>query len=312
MEKIEKIEVPESLSGERIDKVLVELLSGYSRSFLQRCIRDNRIKINGNTCEPKASVFEGNKIEIIWAEEKILRVQKEIDLDIIYEDKSIMVISKPPGMVVHPAPGNWDGTLVNALLGHDQASFNKMSEDTVRPGIVHRLDKDTSGLIVVGKTSSATHKLTDSFKKKEIQKLYLTLVLGKFNRSSGTLHSMIKRSSHHRQKMAVSKDKNKGKEAITNYNVITSNDVVSLVKVGLDTGRTHQIRVHMAHIKHPVVGDNKYGHTKFNKRYNIPRQMLHAWRLSLPHPDTGEIMSFKAPLPEDFIEIAQQFAIEIR
>jgi len=218
---------------------------------------------------------------------------QNIKIDIVYEDSYIVVINKQAGLVVHPAHGHYSGTLVNAILYHikDLSGIN----GEIRPGIVHRLDKDTSGLIVIAKNDKVHVTLTEMFQEKKIRKTYLAILKGKLNKSEGKVVTQIGRDKNDRKKMTVIDDITKGKTAITNYRVISQNSLFTLVKVNIETGRTHQIRVHMRHLGYPILGDSVYG-----RKDNEKRQMLHAYRLEFLHPVTGNPMEFIGEIPEDF------------
>src|SRR6202011_1415540 len=217
--------------------------------------------------------------------------------DVLYEDEDMIVINKPSGLVVHPGAGQREHTLVNALLHH----FPKLSGigGKERPGIVHRLDKETSGCLVVAKTDEAHRALSEQFEHRTIEKIYLALVAGRLGKNAGTVEEKIGRHPVHRQKMSISR--RRGREAKTEYRVLSSSDEVSLVECKLHSGRTHQVRVHLHHLGHPVLGDKIYGRKSAAK---FPRQMLHAWKLGFQHPRTGDRKNFEAPLPNDFCRAA--------
>ncbi len=208
------------------------------------------------------------------------------------------MLNKPPGLVVHPARGHWTGTLVHGLLGHDEASFSSMAAGGVRPGIVHRLDRDTSGVMVVARNERARLALSRAFAERRVEKTYLALVIGEFGSVTGRIEAPIGRHPWDRLKMAVTPSG--GKRAVSCWRVLASNGEVSLVEVRIETGRTHQIRVHFAHIYHPVLGDPVYGGQRRDLSIACDRQMLHAWKLLFPHPVTGVMREYRAPPPEDF------------
>lgn len=214
------------------------------------------------------------------------------------EDDQVIVLNKPPGLVVHPAQGNTTGTLVHGLLFHDEGSFEEMSEDNQRPGIVHRLDKDTSGVLVVAKNYQARAYLKEAFKEHITEKTYLAIILGTPDEPIGLIENEIGRHPVHRMKMAVVEEG--GKHAITRYRVLASASGCSLLEIRIFTGRTHQIRVHFSHLQHPVLGDSSYGGCPKDMPYPAPRQMLHAWKLVFPHPSSGVMRQYMAPLPDDF------------
>jgi len=224
---------------------------------------------------------------------------ESIPLTILYEDEDVIVINKPAGMVVHPAPGNWSGTFVNALLGHCETL--EVSEGSLRPGIVHRLDKETSGVLLAAKTLLAQQRLIELFAGRQVYKEYLAICCG--NPGKGKIDLPIGRHPIHRQKMAILKEK--GKPALTHYETLSFDGALSSVKIILATGRTHQIRVHMLHLDTPILGDSTYGQPSINKKYKAERQLLHAYRLRLPHPLTGKEMEFEAPVPADLLRFLE-------
>ncbi len=309
--KTSEFTVTEEFSDVRLDVFLKYCEDDYSRAFFQRAIKDGRVTVDGEVVTvPKTNVEIGMQIVLTWPELQSSELKGEdIGLDIIYEDEYMLVINKPPGLVVHPGAGNTSGTLVNALLHHNEAAFSSMVTEELRPGIVHRLDKDTSGVLVIGKNEHVVAKLSETFQERKTRKTYLALVHGFMAKPYGKIENLIGRSPKNRKKMAIVE--RNGKEAITRYQMIAYNQNASLVKVGIETGRTHQIRVHMASLSHPVLGDELYGGKQAYKHLNAPRQMLHAWRLRLPHPVTGKKMKFEAPLPQDFIDTMGRAGITI-
>lgn len=285
-------------TGVRLDTVLTrglkDILPGKSRNYVQKLIDGGCVTLGGQALKSNYKLREGDVIEIDLPETEELSVMPEdIPLDIVYEDKDIIVINKARGMVVHPADGNYTGTLVNALLFHcqDLSDINGVK----RPGIVHRIDKDTTGLLVVAKNNLAHNALAEQIKEHKVSRIYYALTEGFFSENAGTVDAPIGRHPVDRKKMAVN-TKN-GKNAVTHFTVIKRYRDTTLVKCRLETGRTHQIRVHMAYIGHPIVGDPVYG--KRNTR-GMTGQALHAGELTLRHPVTGEEMTFTAPLPCDF------------
>ncbi len=293
--------IDEARHGARLDKCLAEMLPEHSRSWHQKQIKEGAVSYNRKVCTvARTTVTLGGTIELNPVEEEAPQLRGEnIDLPIIYEDEHMLVINKPAGMVVHPAAGNWSGTVVNALIGRNKEFGRGMGAAGMRPGIVHRLDKDTSGVLVVAKTEQAMLKLTRAFAERKTQKSYAALVYGIPKYYKEQIKTLIGRHPVNRKKMAVV-DRN-GKEAVSEYELMSFGQIdtvpVSMVRVRIFTGRTHQIRVHMAHCKIPVLGDDVYGG---RQKLDVERQMLHAWKLKIPHPVTGHLMSFKAPLPEDF------------
>ncbi len=302
-----QLTVSDELAGERLDKCLAELVTDYSRSWLQKQIKLGKVFCNGDVCKtPRYPVEAGMSIEILMQEpEEPKLIGENIDLPVLYEDDHILVINKPPNMVVHPGAGNWTGTVVNALLGRDSEFGADMECDENRPGIVHRLDKDTSGCLIIAKNHQAMANLMNSFAHRKTKKTYAALLCGIPQYVEGQIVNQIGRHPVNRKKMAVV-DRN-GKVAVTKYELMEYGKVdgypISLMRVNILTGRTHQIRVHMSSIKLPVLGDTLYGG---DKKLQVSRQMLHAWKIVIPHPTTGEEMTFKAPWPDDFQDIVDQ------
>jgi len=288
--------VPKDATRLRLDQFLARELPRFSRSRLQQLIRKAFITLNGAAARPRDLVRTGDRIEVNEPPlEKIDNQPEAIPLDVLYEDEDLIIINKPAGLVVHPGAGHREHTLVNALLHH----FPKLSGigGKERPGIVHRLDKETSGCLVVAKTEEAHRGLSAQFAGRSVEKIYLALVAGKLRKSAGTIEEKIGRHPVHRQRMSIGSKR--GRAAKTEYRVVRSSDEISLVECKLHSGRTHQIRVHLHHLGHPVLGDKVYG-AKFAK--DFPRQMLHAWKLGFQHPLTGEWKNFEAALPNDFEE----------
>lgn len=291
--------------GKRLDVFITEELEDMSRSFVQGLIEKEKIRVNGKFKKSNYKLRLMDKIEVEDAEPVELQVEAEdIPLDIIYEDSDLIVINKPQNMVVHPAPGNYTGTLVNGLLYHckDLSGINGV----IRPGIVHRIDKDTSGILVIAKNDRAHNSLAAQLKDHSMKRAYYAIVEGIIKEDEGIIKTNIGRHPIERIKMAVVKD---GKEAITNYKVIERYKNNTLVECRLETGRTHQIRVHMAHIHHPLVGDPVYGHKK--QKFKLEGQALHAKNLGFIHPVSGEYMEFNSQLPEYFVEIIEKLRKEV-
>ena len=292
MEKKEIIKV-EVVSGERIDSFLAKRLD-LTRTRVQELIKSEQVKVNNKKVKSSYKIEENDEIEVISPEiEEVEIMPEDIKIDIVFEDKDIAIINKQAGLVVHPAQGHYSGTLVNAILYHikDLSGIN----GEIRPGIVHRLDKDTSGLIIIAKNDKAHLELTNMFQNKEIKKTYLAIVKGKLNKKKGRIVTQIGRDRNDRKKMIVLDSLTQGKNAITNFRVIDQNERFSLVKVDIETGRTHQIRVHMKYMGYPILGDAVYGRVDSEKR-----QMLHAYKLEFLHPITKEKMEIIAELPDDF------------
>ena len=277
----------------RLDKVLVEAFPQFSRSQIQAWLKEDRVTVNDDTSRANYKVKADDKIVINRPEPQVIEaVAQDLPLEIIYEDDSVMVINKPQGMVVHPSAGHPDGTLVNALMFHS----DKLStiNDVIRPGIVHRIDKDTSGLLMVAKNDEAHLYLAEQLKEKKALRKYVALVHGEIPHEKGTITAPIGRSKDNRQKQAVVGD---GKPAVTHFTVLERFEEFTLVECQLETGRTHQIRVHMNYIGHPLPGDYLY-HPVYDK---ITRQALHASELDFTHPITKKNLHFHAPLPEDML-----------
>lgn len=297
MTSCEKLLVAEEMEGERLDIFVTENLEGISRATVQNLIKAGQILVNGQPFKASYHLREGEEVEVELPEPQAVAIEAQnIPLDIIYQDEDLVIVNKPKGMVVHPAHGNWDHTMVNALLYHikDLSGIN----GELRPGIVHRLDKDTSGVMVVAKNDSAHRSLAEQIKVHSIKREYTALVHGVIKENLGTIDAPIGRSKLDRKKMAVVKD---GRTAVSDYEVMQRFTNYTLVKVSLMTGRTHQIRVHFAHVKHAVVGDPLYGTTK--KHFDLESQALHAHRLGFKHPRSGEYMEFTSPLPQYFEDI---------
>ncbi len=290
-------------AGTRLDRCLSRLIPGSSRSYLQKLIREGMVRADGAAVDiPRYPVRAGMRIEVDLPEESSPEPSPEpFDFPILYEDDAMLVIDKPAGVVVHPAAGNPAGTVVNALLGRYPQLAEELACGNSRPGIVHRLDKDTSGCLVVARTASAQFKLSGSFAGRETAKTYLALVRGVPKRPSGELSNLIGRHPVNRKKMAVVE--RCGKIAITRYRTVRTGTIdgvpAALLEVRILTGRTHQIRVHLASIGYPVLGDALYGGAGVSIE-GLSRQMLHAWKLRVPHPVSGEAMEFTAPIPPDF------------
>ena len=300
--------VNEDESGLRLDHFLTMKEEVLSRSFIQKLIKEKSITVNGNPSKPSYKLRDNDQVEVIVPEPEPSHAQPEdIPLNVLYEDDVLVVINKPAGMVTHPAPGNRSGTLVNAILAY--CSNLSGIGGVQRPGIVHRLDKDTSGVLVVAKNDFAHQSLAAQFKEHQVKKIYLALICGIPAQDDGTIIAPIGRSIRNRKKMAVTNIRSR--EATTHFKVIERYDSLSFVEVMPETGRTHQIRVHFAHIGHPVVSDQVYGggrkraineaHSPEVKKMiaELNRQALHAHLLGFLHPSTEEYMEFIAPIPED-------------
>ncbi len=289
----------EDVNSSRIDKWLTDNTE-YSRSVIQNIIKEGNLFVNGKVVKSSYKLQSGDEINFTYEEKVMDLIPQEVDFDIVYEDDDIIIVNKPLGLVVHPGVGNKDMTLVNGLLHH----FDTLSDmDTVRPGIVHRIDKDTTGLLIVAKNNAIHQVLQDMIKSREISREYIALVHGNINHKSGTIDAPIGRDKNNRQVMCIC-DEN-SKHAITHFEVIKESMDFTLLKCKLDTGRTHQIRVHMKYIKHPIVGDPIYGYRKTIG--NV--QLLHAFKLSFVHPVTNEEMEFYADIPQHFLDVIDQVGI---
>lgn len=303
MQNLMKIEIEEEYDDIRIDKVLAAYLTELSRTYIQKLIDNGNVTLSGKTLKANFKVSAGQEVEIILPEPETLKVEPEnIPLDILYEDSDVIVVNKPKNMVVHPAAGHYSGTLVNALLYHCKDSLSGIN-GIMRPGIVHRIDKDTTGALVVCKNDTAHQFLAAQLKEHSITRRYEAVVYHTFKEEEGRVEGPIGRHPTERTKMAIN-FKN-GKEAITNYRVLENLGTgYAHIECRLETGRTHQIRVHMASLNHPLVGDTVYGPSKDS--FGLEGQTLHAKILGFIHPTTKEYMEFEAPIPEYFTRLIQK------
>ena len=289
------------LNDVRLDAYIAKLKNDISRTMIQKLIEEGNILVNGKSKKISYKVQLGDEIELNIPKAKEIELKAEnIPVEVVYEDDDIIVVNKPKGMVVHPANGNPDGTLVNAIMAMCKDSLSGIGGE-IRPGIVHRLDKDTSGLLIVAKNDTAHINMSNQIKNREVKKIYIALVRGVVSENEATINMPIGRSTKDRKKMAVRKD---GKEAVTHFKVLRRYRKYTLLEVKIDTGRTHQIRVHMAEIGHPVVGDMVYSNGK--NEFGIEGQMLHAKSLDFKHPITGKQMHLEAELPEYFEKVLEQ------
>ena len=295
-------------ADERIDQVLSARLPDLSRTHIQKLIRDGKLTVNGKACNVPRLKFPAGSVAVLTDDLPAVPLKadgEDILLDVIYEDDVLLVINKPAGMVVHPAAGNWHGTVVNALLGREPG-LDDEDFDAMRPGIVHRLDKDTSGALVIAKTAKALRKLAKSFADRDVQKTYLAIVHGWPSPDVNVVNAPIMRHPDHKR-MAIARS-GQGREAVTTWKVIRKGlwdgRKVAVMEMHPHTGRTHQIRVHLSYKDYPIVGDKLYARGRSSP---APRQMLHARRISFPHPETGETMEFEAPIPDDFLAIIRAF-----
>lgn len=297
-----KIIINKEQEGKRIDSVISSYYNELSRSMVQKLIDENQIVVNGKKTKSSYKTNLNDEIEINIPEPKEIDLKaQDIPLEILYEDNDIIVVNKPKGMVVHPANGNPDGTLVNAIMAICKDSLSGIGGE-IRPGIVHRLDKDTSGAIIVAKNDKAHIQLSEDLKNHKIKKTYIALVRGIVKENEATINMPIARSKQDRKKMAV--DKN-GKEAITHFKVLNRyNGKYTLLEINIETGRTHQIRVHLSHIGYPIIGDETYSNGK--NEWGIKGQCLHAKSLDFKHPIEEKELHIEAPLPEYFIKILKE------
>ena len=300
------IKVNEENVGKRIDSFIPMVQEDISRSMVQKLIEQKNIKVNGKETKHSYKLKLNDEIEIFVPEAKEINLKaQDIPLNVIYEDNDIIVINKPKGMVVHPANGNPDGTLVNAVMNKCKDSLSGIGGE-IRPGIVHRLDKDTSGAIIVAKNDKVHVALSEQLKNHEVKKTYLALVRGIIKENEATINMPIARSKKDRKKMDV--DKN-GKEAITHFKVLGRyKNKYTLLQINLETGRTHQIRVHLSYIGYPIIGDEVYSNGK--NEWNVSGQCLHAWKLEFIHPITGEKISLEAEIPEYLKNIIKELEEE--
>jgi 23S rRNA pseudouridine1911/1915/1917 synthase len=300
MTEVETITFQIERGGERLDKAVVAQAPGLSRAVAQRLVKDGQVTVNGQSSKPSYRVEAGDEVVVrIPAKKPQPVVAEQIALDVIYEDDDMLLINKPAGMVVHPAQGHESGTLVNAVLGYHPQLLDVGGPE--RAGIVHRLDKDTSGLIIVAKSDVVRNALQRQFKQRRVKKTYLALVEGRPEPSQGVIDAPIGRDKRQRKRMAIVRS---GRNAYTAYRVIETFDAHSLVELEPETGRTHQLRVHMAWMGCPVVGDRVYGRRKQHLLKH--RHFLHARRLELIHPVSGESLSFVAPLPDNLARLVRR------
>lgn len=298
-DEIKLLEVSEGEEG-RLDKYLSDKLEDMTRSYLKKLISDDKaVLVNGNPAKPNYKLKPGDIIKLAVPEPIELEIKAEnIPLNIVYEDNDMLVVNKPQGMVVHPAAGNYTGTLVNALLYHCGDSLSGINGEK-RPGIVHRIDKDTSGLLLVAKNDNAHQKLSSQIKEHSLTRAYKALVHGNIKQDSGRIDAPIGRHPSDRKKMTVT-DRN-SREAVTNFRVLERYGRYTFVECILETGRTHQIRVHMSKNGHPIVGDKTYGVKK--EEFNLAGQLLHAYKVGFIHPVSGEYMEFVSELPDYYMNV---------
>ena len=295
------MEITHEMEGERIDKCISNYLESLSRSYIQKIIKDGKAYVNDAVVKANYKVKVDDKVqfEIPDCEEPDIPPQ-DIPLDILYEDKDILIVNKPKDMVVHPAPGHYEGTLVNAIMFHCKDELSGIN-GVLRPGIVHRIDKDTTGSIIICKNDEAHRKIAQQLKEHSITRKYRAIVYGRIMEEEGTVNAPIGRHPTDRKKMAIN-EKN-GKPAVTHYKVLERFDKYTYIECQLETGRTHQIRVHMTSIGHPLLGDEVYGNAKCP--FKLEGQTLHAMTIGFIHPTTGEYVEYEAPLPEYFEHLLQ-------
>jgi 23S rRNA pseudouridine1911/1915/1917 synthase len=303
--RTETLIIEKSLPAERLDAYLRTRFPAVSRGAIQRLIDEGHIKVNGCQVKPTHSPRAGEQVQVYWPEARPAEAKpEEIPLTVLFEDEVLLVLNKPPGLVVHPAAGHEEHTLVNALLYHCAGNLSGIG-GVARPGIVHRLDKETSGCLVVAKTDQSHLALSAQFSSRQVEKIYHAIVCGEVLREQGEIRAAIARHPSHRKRMTV--DDEAGRAAHTSYRVVERLIGSTFVEATLHTGRTHQIRVHFQHLGYPLVGDITYGHRQ-NQRladltgYTAPRQMLHAFHLAFTHPRSGQRLSFEAPQPADFVD----------
>ncbi len=320
-----KIEVDQGQTIMRIDKFLFDKLPNVSRNRISTAAKNGSVIVNQSPVKANYKVKPEDVISIVFPHPKreFELIAEDIPIDVIYEDDAVMVINKPANFVVHPGHGNSTGTLVNALLFHFGNLPKNPTSDTSYPGLVHRIDKDTTGLLLIAKTEIALTKMAAHFFNRTIDRHYVALVWGDMENNSGTIEGHIGRSPADRKRMAVFPNGEYGKHAVTHYEVMERLGYVTLIKCKLDTGRTHQIRVHLMHIGHPIFGDPRYGGdrivkgTTFSKYKQfidncftiLPRQALHAKTLGFEHPNTGQFMKFESELPEDMVQVLEKWRV---
>jgi 23S rRNA pseudouridine1911/1915/1917 synthase len=303
----ETFAIEHTLLTGRLDNFLRTRYPAVSRGAIQRLIEQGHIRVNGRIVKPTHSPHAGEQVDVHWPEARPAEAQpEEIPLEILFEDDALLVLNKPVGLVVHPAAGHEEHTLVNALLHHCAGNLSGIG-GVARPGIVHRLDKETSGCLVVAKNDDTHVALSAQFAGRKVDKAYHVIVCGEMARDSGEIRAAIARHPSHRKRMAVT---DAGREARTSYHVLERLRCATLVEAALHTGRTHQIRVHFQFLGYPVVGDSVYGGRQYRQfqelaGFSAPRQMLHAARLAFTHPRSGKRVSFEAPWPKDFEDVVK-------
>ncbi len=301
MEKILFEAAPE-MEGERIDKCIFAYLSTLSRSYIQKIIKDGNVLVNNTAVKQNYKVRVEDKIQFVISPSVEPDIpSQDIPLDILYEDKDVLIVNKPKNMVVHPAPGHYEGTLVNAVMYHCKGELSGIN-GVLRPGIVHRIDKDTTGALIICKNDETHNAIAALLKTHSITRRYRAVVFGSLKQDNGTIDAPIGRHPNDRKKMAVN-EKN-GKRAVTHYTVLEHMGKYTYIECQLETGRTHQIRVHMASMGHPLLGDTVY--TSQKQPFHLNGQVLHAMTIGFVHPRTGEYMEFEAPLPDYFMALLEK------
>ena len=299
---LQRLTVSPEEAGVRIDKYLAEQLPDITRSYLQKLLKDGSVQMNGKSVKTSTKTAAGAVIELTIPEpEEPEILPEDIPLDILYEDSDVILINKPKDMVVHPAAGHYTGTLVNALMYHCKGDLSGIN-GVLRPGIVHRIDKDTTGVLIVCKNDKAHNALAEQLKEHSITRKYRAIVCGNLKEDEGTVDAPLGRHPQDRKKMAIVRTG--GKRAVTHYRVLERFGNYTYIECQLETGRTHQIRVHMASLGHPLLGDEVYGRVK--SPFKLEGQILHAMVLGFIHPTTGEYMEFEAPLPEYFEKLLEK------
>ncbi len=303
MEKL-TFQVPLEMEGERLDVFINEWIDTVSRSYLQKLIKDGQVTVNNKTVKPSLAVKADDEVVVCLPEAVEPEIKAEnIPLDILYEDKDVLVVNKPKGMVVHPAAGHYEGTLVNALMYHCKEDLSGIN-GVMRPGIVHRIDRDTTGSLIVCKNDFAHNAIAAQLKEHSIKRIYKAIITGNFPEEEGTINAPIGRHPTERKKMAINPN---GREAITHYKILEPLKGYAYAQFQLETGRTHQIRVHMASKGHPLLGDTVYGSGK--DPYHTQGQVLHAQTLGFIHPRSGEYIEVNAPLPEYFVKLLEKLRV---
>lgn len=297
----EKYIVNDELQNTRIDKYLSSLFDDTSRTYIQKLIKDGNILVNGNVCKPNYNLQSGDEIDVTIPEPVVANITPEdLPIDIIYEDSDVLIVNKGKDMIVHPAPGHYSGTLVNAIMFHCRDNLSQIN-GVMRPGIVHRIDKDTTGALVICKNDISHNFIAEQLKAHSITRKYVGIVQGIIKDDEGTINAPIGRHPINRKEMAI--NYKNGKEAVTHYKVLKRFSKYTYVEFQLETGRTHQIRVHMSSINHPLLGDEVYNHNKCP--YKLQGQCLHAKKIGFVHPTTKEYVEFEAPLPEYFTKLLE-------